>query len=333
LTRPAWVNEANPARPFLSPNFDRAVYETYDAPEQAVEALRNDEIDLILWPGGSGPAIPSNAEAILSSPSGAAGYLAFNPADPALADPALRQAVACLLEIPQRSLSGTRADFVLPLNSFWHNPEARRACMDLDEDGARQEQAVRILKDAGYSWETGTDGGAPASGLLMPDGNPLPALTLIAAADPAEAPDFLDPQGIARSLQPIGVTLQVETGSPQDLRYRVFSSRAYDLAILDWRLGLYPGYLCGWFGAGGSFDSGSEALHAACAALESEPDLQAARRRVFEIQSLLAEELPFIPLYVEMRTDAIRNIAYPFDSLVGGLGGVYGAPSFAVPAP
>jgi hypothetical protein len=43
------------------------------------------------------------------------------------------------------------------------------------------------------------------------------------------------------------------------------------------------------------------------------------------------EDLPFIPLYQVMQYEAVRNVAYPFEGVLDGLSGLYGAPSLAVP--
>jgi len=51
------------------------------------------------------------------------------------------------------------------------------------------------------------------------------------------------------------------------------------------------------------------------------------------LQSILAEDLPFIPLYAVLNYDAFQHVTYPFDSVTGGLSGVYGAPSLAIPSP
>jgi ABC-type transport system substrate-binding protein len=104
------------------------------------------------------------------------------------------------------------------------------------------------------------------------------------------------------------------------------------MALLGWQVSEYPGYLCEWFGDGNPFGYHSDRLRSACEALDSTSDLAAAQKQVYEIQSILAQDLPFIPLYSGVTYDAYRNIAYPFDSVPGGLSGVYGAPSLAIPA-
>jgi len=67
--------------------------------------------------------------------------------------------------------------------------------------------------------------------------------------------------------------------------------------------------------------------------LNSTSDLSSAQKDVDEIQSILVQDLPFIPLYSGLTYDAYRNIKYPFDSVLDGLSGIYGEPSLAIPAP
>jgi hypothetical protein len=44
-------------------------------------------------------------------------------------------------------------------------------------------------------------------------------------------------------------------------------------------------------------------------------------------------ELPFIPLFTVMQADVYRNLSYPQTNILNGWSGLYGAPSYAVPAP
>ena len=122
---------------------------------------------------------------------------------------------------------------------------------------------------------------------------------------------------------------------------QVYGSGNYDLAILGWHLSAYPSYLCEWFmpldqnpfAYNGSRSSlgGGERLVTACAAWSQVDDLDMAKHHAFEVQSVLMEDLPLIPLYANARVDAYRNIRYPFAKPVDGLGGLYGAPELAIP--
>ena len=81
------------------------------------------------------------------------------------------------------------------------------------------------------------------------------------------------------------------------------------------------------------FAYNEDKLKSACEIFNSTADLETARQASFNIQSILIDDLPFIPLDQNIYFDGFRNIKYPFDSVLGGLSGVYGAPSLAIPAP
>ena len=72
-------------------------------------------------------------------------------------------------------------------------------------------------------------------------------------------------------------------------------------------------------------------LKAACEAWGQTSDLEEAKVHVSEIQSVLMQDLPLIPLYTGVRVDAYRNIRYPFEDVVDGLSGLYAAPALAIP--
>jgi ABC-type transport system substrate-binding protein len=213
----------------------------------------------------------------------------------------------------------------------WKNVESALPCQGLSNQ-QRIESAVGFLKDAGYVWSQIPDASHPGSGLKLPDGTDFPRMTLLATyidvdLARANAAIYLEQQ-----LLHLGIAVQLELTDLASLQYSVYSSEKYDMAILGWRLSEYPGYLCEWFGAGGQFEYASDRLQSACGALEVESDLGAARDQVFRIQSILAEDLPFVPLYTESTYDVFQNVGYPFAQVPGGLSGLYGAPSYAIPA-
>ncbi|MFL7867393.1 MAG: hypothetical protein AB8I58_01130, partial [Anaerolineales bacterium] len=74
-------------------------------------------------------------------------------------------------------------------------------------------------------------------------------------------------------------------------------------------------------------------LTSACEAWRQTSNLEKARAHVSDIQAILAQDLPLIPLYTGMRVDAYQNIRYPFGEVVDGLSGLYAAPALAIPIP
>jgi ABC-type transport system substrate-binding protein len=217
---------------------------------------------------------------------------------------------------------------------MWFNPEAGVSCGDGYDPihGFDPAKATDILKSAGYTWSTEPSGETPGKGLMGPDGNPFPSIQLLLASQAADAQSAAAAQFIESSAHYLGIPVREVTASPSDIRFAVFNDGDYDLAILGWRLSGYPGYLCDWFGDGNPFHYNNGQIKSACQGLRSTSDLDAARGLVSQIQYLLAQNLPFIPLYSGLTYDVTRGIRYPFDHVLGGLSGHYGAPSLAVPA-
>jgi hypothetical protein len=115
--------------------------------------------------------------------------------------------------------------------------------------------------------------------------------------------------------------------------YAVYSSQKYDMALMGWRLSEYPAYLCEWFGGDNPLLYNSDRLGPVCEALKSESNLEVARPAVTQIESALLNELPFIPLFTVAQADVYSNLSYPVSGVRNGWAGLYGAPSYAIPAP
>ncbi|MFZ5912402.1 MAG: ABC transporter substrate-binding protein [Chloroflexota bacterium] len=338
----AFENMANFGTVYGDPWFDKARYIVYPDEAQAVEALLDDEADLILTPDGLSPeAVPQLAGdpaiTVSRNSSRSARFLAFNQANPYLAETTLRQALACMLDSP--SLAQALGGQALPLTSFvldayWQAGDLSMPCAGLPAE-VRLAKAVRLLKSAGYAWEKEPAPGVSGKALTAPDGNALPRLTLLA---PASGEDALRAQAadyIAGQAGLLGFDLEIKPADLDTILYAVYASGSYDLAVLGWRLSAYPAYLCDWFTPAGQnpFAYSGSRLKSACEAWAGTSDLDEAQIRAAEVQSILMEELPLVPLYVEARYDAYRNLRYPFTGVLDGLGGLYGAPEEAIPNP
>jgi len=335
-------NQASLGTPFGDPWFDSVRYITYPNELAAVRALLNDEVDLILTPEGLSPnAVPlleNNSEISLSrNVTRSARFLAFNHANPYLADPALHQALACIID--QQTLAEELGEEVAPLpgfvlDDFWQPEETALPCAG-ETGETRLEQAVKVLKTAGYSWSEEPAPDAAGKGLTAPDGTLLPRITLLS---PTHAVDTLRAEAavyFAKQAGILGLSLDVQLSGADELLYAVYGSGDYDLALLGWRLSAIPAYLCEWFipAEQNPFSYNGSRMKLACEAWEQTGDLEQAKTRVSEIQSILMQDLPLIPLYAGVRYDAYRNVRYPFDNMVDGLSGLYGAPALAIPIP
>jgi len=347
-----WLNKVNPAHPFTRPAFDRAAYRIFQSENDALAALQRGEVDSILESGGlSSGAVGDLANGSISLVQNSTYidyFLAFNLRNADLSKAVFLQALACLTDADEWAQEHPDAPIALAPrllpsgDSLWSNPDAEIPCRG-DDLAARANQIVPRLKSAGYSWDKETKllpgevlqpTAVPGwQGLKRPDGSPLPGLRLLApdsGTDPVRA-------GIAASLADrlrfFGIPVELQLTDPEALNYAVFSSHQYDLAIVGWQVSEYPAYYCDWFKDGNPFGYHSDRLQSACEELSSTSDLSDARQDLYVIQSILAQDLPFVPLYSGIAHDAYRNIKYPFDRLLGGLSGIYGAPSLAIPAP
>jgi ABC-type oligopeptide transport system substrate-binding subunit len=334
----AWINKVNPAHPFGDPHFDRVAYLLFSDQASALAALENNEVELILDPDGLSKDVASQkiipplqlAYNITSSVN----FIVINQANTALADSTFRQALSCLIDngtLGRYFIALPQDTFVPDGNQPWINSAATNQCKG-QAGSDRKKQATEILKLARYTWQKEPTDEHAGQGLTRPDGTLFPKITLVSAdrGESSSSVSKIVEQMIARDF---GIPLIGKSETAQDVRYEVFSSGDYDMAVLDWHLSAYPGYLCDWFKDGNPFGYQSSRLQSACDALNSTSELTTAQKDFYEIQSILAQDLPFIPLYSGITYDAYRNIKYPFDHVLGGLSGVYGAPSLAIPAP
>lgn len=342
----SYENQANVGTPIGDPWFSSVRYVTYPNESAAVDGLLENEVDILLTPDG----LSSDAVARLQNISEislwrnvthSVRFLAFNHANPALADRTLHQALACMLD-PQTLKENLGTD-TAPLTGFvvddlWRQGEASLPCSSIPGD-ARLTEAIRLLKVAGYSWEKEPAPGVSGVGLKGPAGNKLSTFSLLTVEQ--DVLRMKAAQYIARQAEILGLSVVVRTSSLDELIFDVYSSGNYDLAILGWHLSAYPSYLCEWFmpldqnpfayNGSRSTSGGSERLVSACEAWSQSDNLDMAKAQAFAVQTVLMEDLPLIPLYANTRVDAYRNIRYPFAKLVDGLGGLYGAPGLAIP--
>lgn len=333
----SFENQANLGTPLGDPWFDSVRYITYPTESAAVDALLKNDVDLIVTPDGlSAEAVShlqSNPGIVLrGNITRNARFLAFNQANPYLADPVLRQALACMLD-PQALIEELGSDATqLPgfvVDDVWRNKGLSLPCAGATED-ARLAEAVRLLREAGYSWD-----GEPASGagFKAPSGDELPHFTLLVSKeDPMRE---MAARYIAQQAKILGLTLDVKISSSDDLWYAVYGAGGYDMALLGWHLSVYPAYLCDWFMPSDQnpFAYNGSNLKSACEAWAQVSDLEVAKARASDVQTVLMHDLPLIPLYTNVRIDAYRNIQYRYSNVVDGLGGLYGATLQAVPIP
>ena len=199
----------------------------------------------------------------------------------------------------------------------------------------RVERAVELLTGAGFTWEVEprmSEDGAfmerRGEGLLMPNGEPVPAMSLIAPSagyDPLRSTFAI---WIERWLNEVGIPLRADLTGFNLIVEKVFTQQDFDMWILGWGLTLFPDYLESFFhsryaalegrNAGGYSNPEYDRL---ADEFLAETDLEAARRQVFGMQRFLAEELPYVVLFTTPIAETFRSdrIAFPYTEILGGL--------------
>jgi ABC-type transport system substrate-binding protein len=270
----------------------------------------------------------------MTSPTRGLRFLAFNTLSDTWKDASLRQALACVLD--QEALisalggrASSLASFVSPQESLWYDADAALPCHGLDA-AARLTQAVSILKAGGYTWTQEPSGQNAGVGLVAADGKALPPTQLMTPS----SDDLRIAAGayVQQQARLLGIPVTTATVTTDAIDFAVFSSHRYDMALLGWNVSPFPGYLCDWFGVGQPLQYDSVRMTSGCGNFDATSDLDRARQQIAEVQSILAADVPIIPLYTSTLHEPYRNVAYPFSQVLDGLSGVYGAPGLAFPA-
>jgi len=296
--------------------------------EKALQALADDRIDLFLSPralsAAEVAALSQDPDIrFLESRRNDIRFLAFNRQHSPLDDVELRRALACLID--PAALTASLAEgavvpafgWIPPENSGWDVGRIEPPCSGLDAS-ARLAAGMRILQKAGYVWEQEPSPNHAGSGLILPSGADFPPLTILAPSEDASRVDAAS--YIADAAQQLGIPLQVEILPADELFFRVYGVREYDLAILGWRLSLYPDYLCRFFTGDNPYHLQNPALDEKCAAFLSTAEIAEARELLFQIEVLLWDDLPALPLFSSKMTEAYRRLLLPFENYWGGIG-------------
>jgi ABC-type transport system substrate-binding protein len=248
--------------------------------------------------------------------------LAFNHRKNPLDDIALRRALSCLID--PAALTADLAEgkvvpafgWIPPENSGWHTGIIEPPCSGLDAD-ARLAAGMRTLQTAGYAWEQEPGTNQVGRGLTLPSGAEFPALTLLAPSE--DASRAAAASLIAAAAQKLGIPLSAEIVPSDELFFRVYGIRDYDMALLGWQLSLYPDYLCRFFTADNPYHYQNAALDEKCDEFLSTENLSQERELLFQIEILLWDDLPALPLFSSKLTEAYRNLSLSQETYWGGI--------------
>jgi ABC-type transport system substrate-binding protein len=328
--------------------------------DAAYESLATGQIDYVFDPNGLTSGLRNELAAnpdLRFSVNATEGfrYMAFNMRKPPMSDLAFRRALATVINkelVAETVLAGAAIPaytVVHPDLTTHYNPEVVRAGWadgaPMDE-ATRFETAIQILRDAGYTWASEPVVNYDAEGvfidvtsgdgLIMPNGTPVPELTLMAPGpgyDPFRATFAI---WIEQSANQLGIPMTTAS-----MAFNAISDTAFDgstpEALVAWDM-----YMLGWGGGdpslpgtsltfffhsredtanGGANAPGynSARFDQASDAFEASTDLATAAELTKQMDAIIAEDLPYIVLF---RTPIIEafgaGVEFPVQTIMGG---------------
>jgi len=327
-----------------SPNIIFSLYGSQDA---AFLALANGEVDYVMNPLGLSRGLREQAErgeGITTYTNADYGmfYLAFNMTKFPMSDYAFRQAFDIVID-KEFVVNSVLGGVVFPMystmppgNGFWHNPDTPKPYVGLTR-AERVDMAVQVLKDAGWSWtaepfwDDDLQDVVPGEGILGPDGVEIPEMTILGpgpAYDPIRATFN---QWISEWGRELGMPIQSELTGFNTILGPVFIDANYDLYILGWSLGnvAFPDYFeAFWHSRNCTAESGnyntpclkSEEYDALVDEFMATGDLARAQELVYEMQVMLADLRPYVPLFYKQVHDlAHSRVVFPYSETLGGI--------------
>ena len=335
------------------PFAESAIYSIYGSQDATVLALKKGDIDFMLNPLGLSQGLQEQLQSedgltTIENSSDGVRYLGFNFRKAPMDNRAFRQAVATLIDkefLVDTVLQGVAIPIYTMVpegNGAWYNPDVPLIGKGMTR-AERIARAVELLKDAGFTWETeprvSEDGNfveQSGEGLLMPNGEPVPPMEVLAPSpgyDPLRSTFAI---WIERWLNEVGIPLRANLTGFNVIVDKVFNQQDFDMWILGWALNPFPDYLESFFhsrhsGLEGHNPGGynNPEFDRLADALLAETDLETARQQVFEMQAFIADDLPYIVLFDTPIVETFRSdrVEFPYTESWGGLQGASGMPT------
>lgn len=328
-----------------APNIIFSIYGSQDA---AFLALADGEVDYVLNPLGLSKGLQQQAEKgegiqTYTNPDYGMYYLAFNMRKYPMSEYEFRQAVDIVLD-KEFVVNSVLGGVVFPMystmppgNGYWFNPEAEKNPYIGLSRQERVDEAVKVLKDAGWSWtkdpawNEDTQDVDPGEGITMPNGEPMQEITILGpgpAYDPLRATFN---QWISEWMRELGMPVTSELTGFNTILGPVFVDSDFDMYILGWSLGnvAFPDYYeAFWHSRNDTATTGNyntpgfnnAEYDAVIDDFMSTADLEQARKDIFEAQLILADQRPYICLFYKQTIDLARDtLIFPYTESLGGL--------------
>jgi ABC-type transport system substrate-binding protein len=327
-----------------APNILFSIYGSQDA---AFLALADGEVDYVINPLGLARGLQEQAErgeGVVSYTNADYGmyYMAFNLREYPQSLPGFRQAFDIIID-KEFVVNSVLGGVVFPMystmppgNGFWYNPDVPTPYVGLSRE-ERVNMAIEVLKAEGWSWSADPYWDAdlvdvvPGEGITMPNGEPMPELTILGpgpAYDPLRATFN---QWISEWGRELGMPIVSELTGFNTILAPVFIDANFDMYILGWSLGnvAFPNYFESfWHSRNDTLTTGnsntpglnSPEYDALVDEFMATSDIERAQELVYEMQVLLAELRPYICLFYKQTIDLARNnIIFPYTETLGGL--------------
>lgn len=315
---------------------DLVEYHVFSNEAEAVQALNQGSIDTILTPNGLNPmqlemvAADAPVEVIESRTHGIR-YIGFNLEREPMSSPQFRKALAL---IHQRELN----TFTTEASLLWYDSVKAAAIAEPYQAPLAERVGIALegLREAGYSWEVEPhlDGETMASGQGLTIGGVAPqTLTILTPGDAWDPARPVHAAEIAATLEFLGFTVvPVETDFDTVVELAFTPSpegvRQYDMYLLGWTLGRgdLPSYHRMLFAPDGAMNNtgyNSERFAVELGRYESAFSTDSARESLWALESILAEDLPYLLLYPATIVEVFRSDRVRFDHH-GSLGGLQG---------
>ena len=315
----------------VGPYLNTLILEFNSDAEKNLNELAKGKIDFIWWdlPLDVVPRISQMPHVTLYGTDRTGyDYLTFNLERAPYTDPVFRRAVALLVDreqIVRRVLKGQGTPVygvVPPQNTFWSNPHLKPPDVGLSTE-IRVEKARMLLKEAGYSWLE--------EHLILPDGKKIKPMEILTTQGWNRPFRLKVALSIKKALSHIGIPVSTRI-QPLHQTIALLRQGDFDTCIMGWtNLSDDPDYLKTFFHSAEALPGGKNYARfrntafdelAQKASLEKDSDQRQAL--VFEMQALIAREVPCIPLYTGPRVEAARNDHFHgWVKMPGGIGNLW----------
>jgi ABC-type transport system substrate-binding protein len=328
----------------MGPFVSEIIMKIYGTADVAILALKKGDIDMFWWniqPGYMEDLKSREGLDLVVNEKSALYFMGFNLRRPPFDDIALRKAVAILIDrsfIVKRILQGNGGAMVTvvpPGNAFWHNANVTSPGAGLSR-ADRIRKAAAILSAAGYRWDkppvgAGGDIQKPET-LRRPDGTPMPMATILTPPADYDPHRAMAGMMIQEWLREVGIPIRSRPMAFTALLQTVKANHDFDAFVLGYgRLNLDPNYVRTFFHSKNDKPRGwnmsgyhNDTFDKLADASRKEMDRNKRQEMIWEMQRIIARDLPYIPLYNPTIVEGVRKDRFTgWVSMIEGVGNIW----------